>query len=50
MTYEEFNDVRTKKLNKRFSKKTEDNLIKILFMIQLWLEVEVHLMHYPLMI
>ena len=47
MTYEEFknvytfNDVRTKKLNKRFSKKTEDDLIKLLYMIKPWLDVEV---------
>ena len=40
MTYEEFknvytfNNVRTKKLNKRFSKKAEDDLIELLFMIQ----------------
>ena len=47
MTYEEFknvytfNDVRTKKLNKRFSKKVEDDLIKLLYMIKPWLDVEV---------
>ena len=47
MTYEEFknvytfNDVRTKKLNKRFSKKAEDDLIKLLYMIKPWLDVEV---------
>lgn len=47
MTYEEFknvytfNDVRSKKLNKRFSKKAEDDLIELLYMIQPWLDVEV---------
>lgn len=47
MTYEEFKnvytfkDVRTKKLNKRFSKKAEDDLIELLYMINPWLDVEV---------
>lgn len=47
MTYEEFKnvytfkDVRTKKLNKRFSKKAEDDLIELLYMINPWLEVEI---------
>ena len=40
MTYEEFknvytfNDVRSKKLNKKFSQKAEDDLIELLYMIQ----------------
>lgn len=47
MTYEEFknvytfNDVRSKKLNKKFSQKAEDDLIELLYMIQPWLDVEV---------
>ena len=47
MTYEEFknvytfNDVRSKKLNKKFSQKAEDDLIELLYMIQPWLDVDV---------